>query len=71
MKVCFSESVNHFGIERFGILFEPEHNKAYKVTSIPSKDSDRPVQPHSLVRGLAESSMGSQGSRLIHADRKY
>ena len=29
--------------------FEPEHNKDFKITCIPSKDSDQPVQPHSLV----------------------
>ena len=51
-------------------VFEPEYNKVYNITCTPSEDSDQPVQPYSLVRVLAESSVGSQGSRLIRVDRK-
>ena len=46
-------------------ITKPANSHPYLVKT------DQPVQPHSLVRVLAESSMGSQGSRLIHADRKY
>ena len=34
-------------------VIEPPHDKTNKMTCVPSKDSDRPVHPPSLIRVLA------------------
>ena len=40
-------------------VFEPEHDKTYKMACAPSKDSDQPGHPPSLIRIFAVRSMDS------------
>ena len=35
------------------LLFEPQHNKTNNMTCVPSKDSDQPRHPPSLIRVFA------------------
>ena len=44
--------------------FEPPHDKTNKMTFVPSKDSDQPGHPHSLIRVFAVHSMGSLGPKF-------
>ena len=48
--------------------FEPPHDKTNKMTFVPSKDSDQPKHPPSLIRVFAVRSMGSLGPSLLQAD---
>ena len=36
-------------IESFHLLFEPAHDKTYKMACAPSEDSDQPGHPPSLI----------------------
>ena len=40
-------------------IFEPPHDKTNNMTCAPSKDSDQPGHPPSLIRVFAVLSMGS------------
>ena len=42
-------------------IIEPLHDKTNKMTCVPSKDSDQPGHPPSLIRVLALRFMGSSG----------
>ena len=46
-------------ITRYLGTFEPPHDKTNKLICAPSKDSDQPGHPPSLVRGFVVHSMGS------------
>ena len=50
---CLSQKVN-----------EPRRDKTNKLTCAPSKDSDQPGHPPSLIRVFAVRSMGSYGSKF-------
>ena len=45
--------------EQLSKSFEPQHDKTNKMTCAPSKDSDYPGQPPSLIRVFAVHSMGN------------
>ena len=44
--------------------FEPQHDKTNNVTCAPSKDSDQPGHPPSLIRVFAVRFMGGSGPKL-------
>ena len=44
---------------RFGTLNEPHRDKTYKITFVPSEDSDQPGHPPSLIRVFAVRSVDS------------
>ena len=44
--------------------FEPLHDKTNKMTCVPSKDSDQPGHPPSLIRVFAVHSIGSKGPNV-------
>ena len=46
------------------IINEPQYDKTNKMTCAPSKDSDQPALPRSLIRMCAVRFMGS----FLHAD---
>ena len=48
MFACLSTGKTRYG--RSALLFEPAHDKTNKVTCVPSKDSDQPGHPTSLIR---------------------
>ena len=50
---------------RFGILKnEPAHDTTYKIACAPSKDSDQPELPPSLIRVFPVHSIVSKGHKL-------
>ena len=46
------------------LWYEPPHHKTNKMTCAPSKDSDQPGHPPSLIRVFAVCSMGSWGPNI-------
>ena len=50
--------------------FEPPHNKTNKMTFVPSKDSDQPGHPPSLIRVFAVRSMGSLGPNFASGGQR-
>ena len=46
-------------LHRETLLFEPEHDKTNNLTGAPSKDSDQPGHPPSLIRVFSVHFMGS------------
>ena len=46
------------------LIYEPPHDKANKMTYVPSEDSDQPGHQPSLIRVFAVRSKGSQGPKL-------
>ena len=50
--------------------FEPLHNKTNKMTFMPSKDSDQPGHPPSLIRVFAVRSMGSLGPNFASGGQR-
>ena len=41
------------------LIFEPAHDKTYKMACTPSEDTDQPGHPPSLIRVNAVRTMGS------------
>ena len=53
---------NCLGITKFILMYEPPHDKTYKMACTPSEDSDQPGHPPSLIslRCPHEESLGLQ-----------
>ena len=66
---------NKKGIKRFVLrilikTFEPMHDKTYNKICVTRKDSDQPVHPPSMVRGLVFSSLKSPESVESTCDQR-
>ena len=51
--------------------YESRHDKTNKLTCAPSKDSDQPGHPPSLIRVITVRSMGSQGPKLSSCGQRW
>ena len=48
--------------------YEPQHDKTNKMTCAPSKDSDQPGHPPSLIRDFVCAVWVAKDARFLHAD---
>ena len=50
--------------------FMPPHDKTYKMTFVPSENSDQPGHPPSLLRVIAVRSVGSLGPNFASGGQR-
>ena len=49
-------------------IYEPVHNIAYKMACVPTKDTDHPANPRSLIRVFTVRYMIAKDPKRLHAD---
>ena len=65
----YASSVNLVMMMRWSfILFELQHDKTNEMTCVPSKDSDQPGHPPSLIKFSLGTLWVAKDAMLLHAD---